>query len=135
MLAALLACSSEGTQSTPAEAVAGPHAKAEILFEHEAVSPGMTTRLAIHLDLDPHWHVYWNGRNDTGFPVTPEFDLPPGWSTGEIRWPAPKRHVSDGAILDHIYEDTATLIVPVEVGDQAELGKCRGHVSPRLGGV
>lgn len=102
--------------------MATPHAHPHLTLEHAEVSAGMETRLAIHFDLDPGWHLYWNGRNDSGFPITPTLALPEGWSAGDARWPAPERHISEGDILDHIYSGSATLIVPVRIGAETATG-------------
>jgi len=63
--------------------------------------------------MDEGWHIYWNGRNDTGYPPALTLDLPPGFRVGEIQWPAPSRYISPGEILDHVYALDVALLVPV----------------------
>ncbi len=62
----------------------------------------------VHL---PHWHTYWLAPG-TGYPTSLEWQLPPGWSAGPIRWPAPHR-VYDSAknLAGNGYEDVVTLPV------------------------
>lgn len=71
--------------------------------------------LAIQLAIEPGWHVYWPGQNDSGSPVEIDLTLPEGWKAGPIQWPAPVRHVADGDLLDHVLEGRPVLIVPIEV--------------------
>lgn len=91
------------------------HVTARLICATTALVPGTTNELGIHLTIEPGWHVYWDGTNDSGFPLSAAWTLPEGWQAGAIRWPAPTRHVLPGNILDHVYLDSVTLFVPVEV--------------------
>lgn len=95
-----------------------PHASARAVCATTALVPGRINEIGIHLTLERGWHVYWDGFNDSGFPLTAEWTLPPGFTAGPIRWPTPTRHVSAGGILDHVYEGEVTLIVPLDVPAQ-----------------
>ncbi len=83
--------------------------------ETSALVAGQTGFIGVHFKIEPGWHVYWNGLNDTGFPIELELTLPPGFKAEPTRWPAPTRHVAPGDSLDHIYEGSVTLIVPIVV--------------------
>ena len=93
------------TDETPAQAT--------LLADRTAIWPGGTINLAVNFKIQKGWHLYWRGQNDSGF--SPGFDWvsTPGWKVGEIRWPAPHRHISPGDLLDHIYENDLTLIIPL----------------------
>lgn len=99
-----------------------PHAKPKLIAEHTAVRPGTKTWIGISFEIDDHWHIYWDGDGDTGQPVKAKFTLPPGCTVGEIVWPSPKRQVLVDTILDYIYEDKVTLLVPLEVADTVKPG-------------
>jgi len=90
-------------------------AQVELVCEQTELVPGTTANLGVHFKLDPHWHVYWHGRSDAGSPIEVKLDLPPGYAAGATQWPAPKRLISEGDILDHIYEDAVTLIIPIKI--------------------
>lgn len=90
-----------------------PHATARLIASETAFLPGRTTQVGVHLKMQPGWHVYWNGRNDTGTPVRITLKVPEGFVAGEVLWPAPVRHVAAGEILDHVYEREVTLLVPI----------------------
>ncbi len=94
----------------------GPgHARARLLADPAAAVPGDTLILGVDFTVQPEWHLYWNGRNDTGFPIQVRPRLPEGFAAGALEWPAPERHLSAGNILDHVYTDSVTLLLPVAV--------------------
>lgn len=99
------------------------HARVRLVSERTALVPGTTAMLGFAFDIDPGWHLYWNGRNDSGFPPEAKLTLPPGLEAGELQWPAPQRHVAPGDILDHIYEKRVTLLLPVRVSPDARPGE------------
>jgi hypothetical protein len=70
---------------------------------------GDTFALAWHFRLAEGWHLYWDGRNDSGAPPSVALDLPAGWSAEPLEWPIPHRLVSPGGILDHVYYDELRL--------------------------
>jgi DsbC/DsbD-like thiol-disulfide interchange protein len=111
----------------------GPgHAKVTLLAEKKSFVPGTEALLAVRFDIEPEWHLYWKGQNDTGFPPRLALDLPKGFVAGDLLWPVPKRHVSPGGILDHIYEGRTTLLLPLVVPKDAVPGRAyeiRGEAS------
>jgi thiol:disulfide interchange protein DsbD len=112
-----------GLFEPPSEQLEGSsRARMRLLAESNPAAPGGTVVLGVHFDIDPGWHLYWNGQNDSGMPPELELELPPGFETGQIQWPAPKRHVSEGDILDHVYERRVTLLVPLAVPTDAPIG-------------
>lgn len=110
--------------SAPEDAADAEPAKvrAALVAEFSALVPGEVNTLAITLEIEPGWHVYWRGLNDTGFPVSAEWSLPEGFEVGTVAWPAPHRHVAPGDILDYVYEDRVTLLVPITVPESAAPG-------------
>jgi thiol:disulfide interchange protein len=46
--------------------------------------------VGLRLEHEPHWHTYWL-QPGTGLPTSLSWQLPPGWTAGPIRWPAPHR--------------------------------------------
>lgn len=116
-------------ESAAPESKDRPHARFRIISEHAELTPGATETLGLVFTMDPHWHVYYKGAPGGGNP--PEIEeskLPPGYSLGEIQWPAPKRYVAPGGIYDSVYEQEVTLLVPLHVpagakaGDKVKIG-------------
>jgi DsbC/DsbD-like thiol-disulfide interchange protein len=102
----------------------GPgHAKASLLSEKRTVARGSNALFGVRFDIEPGWHLYWNGQNDTGYAPHVTFELPEGFRAGNILWPVPRRLVSPGNILDHVYENHVTLLVPITVPAEAKPGR------------
>ncbi|MBO6513829.1 MAG: protein-disulfide reductase DsbD N-terminal domain-containing protein [Phycisphaerales bacterium] len=85
-------------------------------------APGSEFILAVDLSLEDHWHTYWPGINDTGYGVTFDISADPTLSFGEPYFPAPKRYLAPGQILDHTYEGTLRVLIPVSVSSEAQPG-------------
>ncbi|MBC8423571.1 protein-disulfide reductase DsbD N-terminal domain-containing protein [bacterium] len=87
-------------------------------------SDGRTLTVAWHFRIADGWHLYWDGLNDSGAPPSIELDLPDGWRADPPRWPAPRRLVSPGGILDHVYHHELVLLQDLHpAGDaQADFG-------------
>lgn len=85
---------------------------------HE-IHPGETGLLAITLDIKEGWHTYWPGVSDSGFGITLDIRPTGPVTLGEIIWPTPHRYLQPGDILDHVYEESAMILVPFTVKDDA----------------
>ncbi len=90
-----------------------PDVKAELIPTKTEISPGGTTRLAIHLDLEPGWHVYWENPGDSGLATTAQVKGPEGFVIGPVLYPVPKRIEQPGGLVCYGYEDSACLFVDV----------------------
>lgn len=110
----------QGTSAT--ERPVGMHANVRLLAAAPDAAPGTTVYLGVSFTIEPGWHLYWKGRNDTGEAPKVKLELPAGITAGEVRWPAPVRHVMGGDILDHVYERAVTLIVPLKIAPDAAPG-------------
>jgi len=107
------------------------HATARFVAERDALVPGDTLALGVSFAIERDWHLYGNAANDTGYPIHVTPELPPGYRALGLLWPAPRRHVSPGNILDHVYEDRVTLLLPVVVPAHARVGE-RVSLAARL---
>jgi DsbC/DsbD-like thiol-disulfide interchange protein/cytochrome c biogenesis protein CcdA len=78
----------------------------------------------------PEWHGYWKNPGDAGQGMRLTLDLPPGWEAGEPLYPVPQRLLI-GTLMNHIYEGTYTVLVPVRVPANATIEgvpRLSGHV-------
>lgn len=122
-LAALPAAKADAAEREPgSRATAEHHARPRLIAERDALVPGSTAFLGITFDIDPGWHLYWDGASDTGMPIQVATEFPEGYTAGDLLWPAPKRHILPGDLLDYIYENRVTLILPVRVPRDAKPG-------------
>lgn len=100
--------------------VATERTEARIVTDGAAV-PGGTVRAGLHLKHAPNWHSYWVNPGDSGLPTTIDWQLPEGWSAGDIAWPAPHR-IPAGPFVNYGYGDDILLPVPIRVPQGAEPG-------------
>lgn len=106
-----------------AESVANDeHARARLVSEHTSLVAGETARLGIAFDIDPGWHLYWDGLNDSGFAPQMSLKLPEGFKARPLLWPAPKRYFPSDGILDHVYFNHVLLILPIDVSGEVPPG-------------
>lgn len=90
----------------------GDPVRAELVPETKEIKPGQPFWLAIHLTLDDGWHAYWKNPGDAGMPPTIQWNLPTGFTVGELNWPYPERFV-DGEIVGFGYENDVMLMAEV----------------------
>ena len=103
----------------PLRAATPSHVQASLVAADATVQPGHALTVALRFLHDPHWHTYWLNPG-TGLPTKLEWKLPPGWTAGDIQWPAP--HVltdRTGATIGNGYNDE--LFLPVTLTPPADL--------------
>lgn len=91
----------------------GLHARVELLAQQAAIVPGADLQLGVHFILEPGWHVYWINPGDSGQPPSFKWQLPPGFTAGEVQWPRPERMQSSSELADYGYHDDVLLMVPI----------------------
>jgi DsbC/DsbD-like thiol-disulfide interchange protein len=80
------------------------HVKASLVAADQSIQPGRAFTVALRLEHEPHWHTYWLNPG-TGLPTSLVWQLPEGFTAGEIEWPAPiviKDHT--GTVVGNGYE-------------------------------
>lgn len=92
------------------EDVDRPAASVRLIADHGSIAPGTETWLGVEFDIQPGWHIYWPGQNDSGYAPSVEWTLPEGFTIGELQWPTPHRHILPGNILDHVYEGRVVIL-------------------------
>ncbi len=95
------------------------HLKLAVVADHIEAVAGRTLTLAMKVSLDAGWYTYWRGYSDSGSPLQFRIQLSGPLASrvevGAVIWPAPSRHTAEGGIVDHIYESSATFLVPLKV--------------------
>ncbi|MCX6954697.1 MAG: protein-disulfide reductase DsbD family protein [Verrucomicrobia bacterium] len=87
------------------------HVQASLVAADASVKPGQPVTVALRLVHDEHWHTYWLNPG-TGLPTSLKWTLPPGWTAGEIQWPAPNLLKDKaGNIVGNGYE--GDLLLPI----------------------
>ena len=106
------------------------HVTARLVASVDAAAPGDTVTLGIAKEIIPHWHTYWRNPGDSGLATTAQWEVPPGVEVGALEWPAPERY-SFGPVTNYGYEGEVTLLAPLTVPTNAEVGSIS---IPRLAG-
>lgn len=118
----VLAAASLTAGSRPALAGPGPFGQTRVQIDlvsrSTSAEPGSKTLVGLRLRHEEHWHTYWKFGGD-GDPTKVTWTLPPGWTAGEIRWPAPTRIVLPGSVAGYVYEGEVLLPVELTIPAQA----------------
>ncbi len=90
-----------------------------LVAETREVQQGHPVTVALRLEHTAGWHTYWINAG-TGYPTTFDWELPPGWTASDIKWPAPKTITDDtGHITGQGYDGVVYL--PVTLTPSADL--------------
>ena len=108
----LLGVTAEAQQATE-------HAHVELLSRQNSVVPGSDLQLGVHFVLESGWHIYWINPGDSGQPPAFNWQLPKGFSAGEIQWPRPERMQPIKELADYGYRHDVLFIVPIHVPHSA----------------
>ena len=87
-----------------------PHSQAELIAERSAAVPGQALSVALRLQLEDGWHVYWKNPGDSGMATSIAWALPAGFSAEAIQWPHPAR-IDIGPLTNYGYEREVLLLV------------------------
>ena len=110
LLVAALAASGAATQT-----------RVELLLDHEVAAPGQTIVAGVRLKMPKGWHTYWKNPGDSGKATEIKWQLPRGVTAGEIQWPVPEKHESEG-FFTYVFHDEVVLRVPLLISADATLG-------------
>ncbi len=90
-----------------------PHSQAELIAERTALTPGRPLTVALRLQMEEGWHVYWKNPGDSGMATSIAWALPAGFSAGAIQWPHPER-IDVGPLTNYGYEHEVLLLVELQ---------------------
>jgi thiol:disulfide interchange protein DsbD len=102
------------------------HAQVALLSRQAAITPGSDLQLGIHFILEPGWHIYWINPGDSGQPPSFQWQLPPGFTAGEVQWPRPERMQTSSELADYGYHDDVLLMVPIHAPQSINNEQSRG---------
>ena len=98
-----------------------PQFQAKLFADADAIQPGRSAQIAIVVTIADPWHIYHRNPLSTGYPTTFVFDLPDGFSVGEIRYPQPK--LSKMAGIEYLgYGGTTTFLATLSADKSVETG-------------
>jgi thiol:disulfide interchange protein/DsbC/DsbD-like thiol-disulfide interchange protein len=71
--------------------VATDNVKAHLVSEVSAIAPGQSFWVALEFNIRDGWHTYWRNPGDSGQATTLKWQLPQGFTAGDIVWTTPHR--------------------------------------------
>lgn len=103
-----------------------PHVEAEIVFRETHAVPGQELRAGLRLKMADHWHTYWQFAGDAGLPTRIKWELPPGFTPGEIQWPYPIA-LDVAGVINLVHEGELVLPINIAVPMDAQPGSVTGR--------
>jgi DsbC/DsbD-like thiol-disulfide interchange protein/cytochrome c biogenesis protein CcdA len=85
----------------------------QLIAEGPAPAGGQVD-LAIHMRPVKGWHGYWLNPGDAGLPMDVQWQLPPGFAAGPLRYPVPTRLTVAG-LMNYVYERDYAVLVRLKV--------------------
>lgn len=98
-----------------------PKVKAQLIAENDGIAPGKPFWVAVRQEITPHWHTYWKNPGDTGLASEVKWELPQGFSAGELVFPTPARHKMSG-MVNFGYEESVMLLTEITPPSDAKIG-------------
>jgi len=118
---------------SPARASSEPHHTAvRFVANVRAVVPGGAFTIGLVMRMDPGWHTYWMNPGDAGLATKIEWNVPPGFAPGAIRWPLPEKRLDSGDVQSYAYSGENMLLIPFTAPSSLKPGSrvtLRAHVS------
>jgi thiol:disulfide interchange protein DsbD len=121
LLTCLLTTGAAATRAQDGGDAKGTELRVRVLPGHESLQPGQSSRIAIELRVDPHWHLYYPILLSAGLPTEVTFDAPPELKLGPVRFPRPT--LAEFQQVEYLgYEEKATLLADIAAAADAKPG-------------
>ncbi|GAA5130067.1 hypothetical protein JIN84_04180 [Luteolibacter yonseiensis] len=91
-------------------AVRSGKAEADWISTSATYEAGRPFQTAVRLVVDEGWHTYWRNPGEGGMEISVKWELPAGWTAGDLEHPVPKRFMT-GDLPGFGYE--GTVVFPV----------------------
>lgn len=95
------------------------HTKLDLIAEVTSVAEDSTFNVAISLDPNPGWHVYWKNPGDNGTAPSETWTLPEGFEAGELQFSAPS-FVPFMQFMSYGYNDKALFVSEIKTPSEFE---------------
>ncbi len=81
------------------------------MVEVAGYQPMKPFSVALQLEIEPEWHVYWRNPGDSGVATEANWTLPAGWKVSGLSYPTPKRYdLGPGYGESYGYSDKVTFL-------------------------
>jgi len=85
----------------------------QLLTDIPMITPGKAFTVALVIEPLPGYHTYWKGPGIVGVATSFEWDLPDGFTAGEVIWPAPDI-VDMAGITAYGYKSAVMLLTEIQ---------------------
>ena len=97
------------------------HTKLKLIPEVTSVQPGGSFWVAARLSMEEGWHIYWRNPGDTGLETEIVWDLPAGFTAGELHWPYPEKIIEEPLVV-YGFHDVIYLLTRIDVDKSVKPG-------------
>jgi thiol:disulfide interchange protein len=120
----ILAClvASPAAYPLSGNVVATDNVKARLVSEVGSVGPGQSIWVALELNIRDGWHTYWRNPGDSGQATSLTWNLPPGFTAGDILWTTPHRFELP-PLVNYGYAKHAVHMVQITAPKDLALGR------------
>lgn len=92
-----------------------------MISEASEIAPGEPFEVALYIEPEEHWHVYWQNPGDAGLAPILTWDLPEGYKASEIHYLAPSR-IEAGPLVAYGYDGPAMYPVTITPPENLTIG-------------
>jgi thiol:disulfide interchange protein/DsbC/DsbD-like thiol-disulfide interchange protein len=92
------------------------------LAERAQVKAGEEIWIAVEQSIAPEWHTYWKNPGDSGAAPRHDWEMPEGFTIGEINWPVPSR-LPYPPLMNFGYSENVVLLQKLKIPDVLPEGK------------
>lgn len=99
--------------------------EAELVAARDTIAAGEPFWIGLRLVHEPSWHTYWINPGGPGYATSVAWELPEGFTAGELQFPYPHRFDGPGGVASYGYDDETILLTkitpPVDLAGNAEI--------------
>ncbi|MEM0896209.1 MAG: thioredoxin family protein [Verrucomicrobiota bacterium] len=95
-----------------------PEVEVSLVSPNKVIQPGVPFTVAIRMEHADGWHTYWKNSGGVQFGPKITWEMPEGFSAGELEWPTPKKDFLQGY---HAYAYGGTNFLFAELTPPASL--------------
>lgn len=92
----------------------GQHYQAQLVSRSQSLAPGEKALIALVINPDAGWHIYWRNPGESGYAPGLDWHLPAGFAVGPIRYPVPDQLIL-GGFSSNVYERQTVLLQDIRV--------------------
>src|SRR5450755_2613073 len=101
--------------------VATDNVKAHLASEVSTIAPGQSFWVALEFNIRDGWHTYWRNPGDSGEATSLAWQLPPGFTAGDIVWTTPHRF-DVAPLVNYGYAKQAVHLVQITAPKDLKVG-------------